>query len=55
LLSLLSLVTPIKPSVDKDNEGKDKNIEDPVEVEDKDIGLPLPPPPLLPLACFISI
>ena len=51
LLSLLLLVISIEPSVDKDNKGEDKNIEEPVDVEDKDIGLLLLPP----LAYFISI
>ena len=32
LLSPLSLVTPIEPSVDKDNKGKDENIKEPIEV-----------------------
>ena len=44
-----SPVSPIEPiSADK---GEDKNIKEPIEVEDKDIGLPLPPPP----ARFTSI
>ena len=43
---------PIEPiSIDKVNKSKDKNIKEPIEVEDEDIGL-LPP---LPLARFISI
>jgi len=38
---------PAKPiSVDEVNKGKDKNTEEPVEVEDKDIDLLLPPPPI---------
>jgi hypothetical protein len=53
LLLLLPLpATPVEPiSVDKVNKGEDKNIEEPVEVEDKDVGLPLPLPP----ARFISV
>ena len=51
LLSLLLPVTPIEPSVDKDNKNKDEDIKEPVEVEDEDIGSP----PLLLLAYFISI
>jgi len=44
--------TPAEPiSVDKVNKGEDKNIKKPVEVEDKDVGLPLLPP----LARFTSI
>ena len=39
-----SPATPAKPTpVDEVDEGKDENIEEPIEVEDKDIGL-LPPP-----------
>ena len=45
-----SPATPVEPiSIDKVNKSEDKNIKEPVEVEDKDIGLPLllpsPPPP----------
>jgi len=42
-----ALVTPAEPiSADKVNKGEDKNTEEPIEVEDKDIDLlpPLPPP-----------
>ena len=49
LLLLLSLATPIEPiSV---NKGKDKNIEEPIEVKDEDIGSLL----LLSPIRFISI
>ena len=42
--SPLSPATPIEPIfVDK---GKDKNIEEPIEVEDEDVGSPSPPPPV---------
>ena len=45
-------VTPAEPtSVDKVNKNKNENIEEPVEVEDKDVGLLL----LLPPARFTSI
>ena len=54
LLFLLLPATPIEPSIDEDNKGKDKNIKEPVEVEDKDISSPLPPPPP-PLTHFISV
>ena len=50
-MSLPSLATPTEPSIDKDNKGKDKDIKEPIKVEDKDIGSP----PLLPLARFISV
>ena len=55
LLSLLLLATPAEPSVDKYDEGEDKDIEEPVEVEDENVGLPSPPllPPLL--VYFISV
>ena len=43
---------PLKPiSADEVGEGEDKNIEEPVEVEDEDAGSPLLPLPV----CFISI
>ena len=54
LLSLLPLLlaTPLEPiSIDKVNKGEDKNINKPIEVEDKDIGLLSP---LLPIS-FISV
>jgi len=49
-----SSATPAKPiSADKVDKGKDKNIEEPIEVEDKDVGLPPPPPP--PSVRFTSV
>jgi len=54
LPSLPSLATSIKPSVDKDDKGKNKDIKEPVEVEDENINSPSPPPPP-PLAHFISV
>ena len=43
---------PIEPiSADKVNKGEDKNIKEPIEVEDKDIGSLSPLPP----ARFISV
>ena len=47
LLSLLpSLGTPIEPiSIGKGNKGKDKNIKEPINIGDKDIGSLLLPPP----------
>ena len=46
LLLSPSPVTPIEPiSIEKVNKGKDKNIKEPVEVEDEDIGLPPLPLP----------
>jgi len=49
---LPSPATPAEPiSADKVNKGEDKNIEEPVEVEDEDIGSPLPLPPIR----FISV
>jgi len=50
-LSPPSPATPAEPSVDEDDKGEDKNIKEPVEVEDKDIGLSPPPP----LVRFISV
>jgi hypothetical protein len=43
---LASPAMPVEPiSVDEVNKGEDKNIKEPIEVEDEDIGslLPLPP------------
>ena len=55
-LSPPSPATPVEPiSIDKVNKSKDKNIEEPVEVEDEDIGSLLPPPPPPLLARFISV
>ena len=54
LLLLPLLATPAKPmSVDEVNEDKDKNIKEPIKVENKNIGSspPLPPPPTR----FISV
>ena len=46
------LATPLEPiSIDKVNKGEDKNIKEPIEVEDKDIGSLSPLPPIR----FISI
>ena len=43
---------PAEPiSIDKSDKGEDKNIKEPVEVEDKDIGSPSPLPPVR----FISV
>ena len=38
-------------STDEVNKGEDKNIKEPIEVEDEDIGSPLPLPPIH----FISV
>ena len=47
-----SPATPLEPiSADKVDKGEDKNIDEPVEVEDKDIGSPSPLPPV----SFISV
>ena len=47
-----SPVMPVEPiSADEVNKGEDKNIKEPIEVEDKDIGSPSPLPP----ARFISV
>jgi len=48
---------PIEPSIGKDNKGKDKNIKELIEVEDKDISSPLPSLLLLLLLliCFIIL
>ena len=56
LLFLLSPILPIKPSVNKDDESKDKDIKEPVEIEDEDINSPSPSLPLPPpLVRFISV
>jgi hypothetical protein len=49
-----SPATPVEPSVDEDNEGEGENIEEPVGVQDEDVGSPPLPPPLPP-ARFISV
>ena len=49
---LLSPATPLEPiSADKVNKGEDKNVNKPIEVEDKNIGLLSPLPPV----SFISV
>jgi len=52
---LLLPATPTEPiSADRVNKDEDKNTKEPIEVEDKDIDLPLLPSLLLPI-CFTSI
>ena len=50
--SLPSPAMPAEPiSADEVNKGEDKNIKEPIKVEDKDIGSPSPLPPIR----FISV